>query len=277
MGSWNSKAGGTGQRQRSALASRYQGGLEGLPAEVICQSFSYLIAHLPPRGSDFLGPSQDVKNLRLVSKRCNELVSPFLINYIRVFFTSESLLRLETFAKNPAISRGVKIVEINVSYYDKFLATDRVLYAKHCASCWSLNLAKAEHYGGLGINYASDDYTVRQWYKVAEDDFVEDGCNERQDFLLKAFGEYCRRWEEQENLKADGKHIVRVAEALSRFSNLQLIDINDSAWNSNSGHTSFIYKRSKSEFDPEIAKKRRRENKPELVGKAIWNKKLTRF
>lgn len=257
MGSWSSKVGGTGQRQRSALASRYRGGLEGLPDKVIYQSFSYLIADLPPRGSDFLRPTQDVKNLRLVSKRCNELVSPFLINHIRVLFTSESLLRLENFAKNPVISSGVKIVDINVSYYDESLATDRALFAEHCARSWSWDLARAEQYGGLGINYASDDYTVRQWYQMAEDDFVEDGCNERQDFLLKAFEEYFRRWEEQENLKADGKHIVRVAEALSRFSNLQLIDINDSAWNSNSGRTPFIYERSKSEFDPEIAKRKK--------------------
>jgi hypothetical protein len=116
-----------------------------------------------------------------------------------------------------------------------------------------LDLARSEHYGGRGVNYAWDDYAVREWYKVAEDDFVEDGCNERQDFLLKAFGEYCCRWEDQENLKADGKHVVRVAGALSRFSNLQLIGINDSAWNS--GHTSFIYKRPKSKFDPEIGNK----------------------
>ncbi|KAH8588053.1 hypothetical protein B0O99DRAFT_693903 [Bisporella sp. PMI_857] len=243
MGSLNSKVEGTGQGQRSVLASRYQGGLEGLPTEIIYQSFSYLIALPPPGGSHFLRPSQDVKTLRLVSKRCNELASPFLVNSIRVFFTSESLLRLETFAKNPAISNGVKTVEINVSYYDNILATDRMSYAKHCASSWSLDLARSEHYGGRGVNYAWDDYAVREWYKVAEDDFVEDGCNERQDFLLKAFGEYCCRWEDQENLKADGKHVVRVAGALSRFSNLQLIGINDSAWNS--GHTSFIYKRPK--------------------------------
>src|SRR3954451_3661921 len=102
------------------MASPYQGGLEGLSTEIINHCFSYLMSSHqakqpppppPPGSSYFPGPSREarnyVKNFRLVSKKCNELISPLLVNSIRVFLTSESLLRLETFAKNTAISKGV--------------------------------------------------------------------------------------------------------------------------------------------------------------------------
>jgi hypothetical protein len=66
-------------------------------------------------------PNTDIPNLRLVSRRFNALASPFLIPSTSVSFTSSSLNDLERLANLPDLAKGVRKVEIIVSYYEAWL------------------------------------------------------------------------------------------------------------------------------------------------------------
>jgi hypothetical protein len=66
-------------------------------------------------------PNTNIPNLRLVSRRFNALASPFLIPSTSVSFTSSSLNDLERLANHPDLAKGVRKVEIIVSYFDAWL------------------------------------------------------------------------------------------------------------------------------------------------------------
>lgn len=102
--------------------------LEDLPLEILRGCFTHL-KHT--RG--------DLQNLRLVSKRLHDISSELLIESTRVSITSESLLRLENLSYHSAFSKLITTVEINVSYFDVAIATDRGVFVSQCVKMLSEN------------------------------------------------------------------------------------------------------------------------------------------
>ncbi|KAK2031603.1 hypothetical protein LX32DRAFT_691475 [Colletotrichum zoysiae] len=60
--------------------------------------------------------TKDIKALRLTCRSLNEIASPWLLRQLWVQITPESLTRLRQISEKPAISDGVRVLRISVSY-----------------------------------------------------------------------------------------------------------------------------------------------------------------
>ncbi|KAJ3483463.1 hypothetical protein NLG97_g7302 [Lecanicillium saksenae] len=64
---------------------------------------------------------QDLQNARLVCKQFCDIVSPFLVRFVRVSLTESSLKRLDQISHHPTISKGVHTVRIALEFYNASL------------------------------------------------------------------------------------------------------------------------------------------------------------
>ncbi|KAG8169048.1 hypothetical protein KVR01_001797 [Diaporthe batatas] len=91
-----------------------------LPDELLLGVFRYLLNR------------DDIKSLRLSSKRLNETSSHLLINTLRVSPNSKSLERLDQVSRHPNISRGVCRLIVSVDVYSPELARDVQGFTTYC-------------------------------------------------------------------------------------------------------------------------------------------------
>jgi hypothetical protein len=208
----------------TAATSELPRNLEGLPYEILGNCIEYL-EH----------SKEDIQNLRLVSKRCNAVSSPFLLDSIRVCVTSSSLFIFETLSQHPVFSKSIRNVKIDVSYYDAKLAEDRGLFGRHCGSNLYRRLECYER--STSFTEEEEDPTQRLWPVSDEWERVdtqaahlEETCTETERLLLDAHSHYNQLYLDQEQVKQDGAHIQRICVALERFSNLMSITIDDSPY-----------------------------------------------
>jgi len=208
------------------------GTLELLPNEILSRCFFFTITDFDPGGHD-----KNIKNLRLVSKRCHNVASDFLIVSTRVYLASHSLKRLEYLSDHPIFSKSVKRVELNLSYYDSLLASDLSCFADACSTDLDSLVDRYAHFGGR--KSTRDISTVfSAWNKVSSGEFSQVEANPKQRFLFDAHEEYRRRWGDQEEVKREEAHITKIRKALSKFTNLKSICIEDKA-RTRSGYGTF--------------------------------------
>lgn len=94
--------------------------IHDLPDELLLGIFRYLLN------------CDDIKRLRLSSKRLNKTSSHLLINTLRVSPNAKSLERLDQVSRHPTISRGVRRLIVSVDVYSPELARDVQGFTTYC-------------------------------------------------------------------------------------------------------------------------------------------------
>ncbi|OCK84760.1 hypothetical protein K432DRAFT_378310 [Lepidopterella palustris CBS 459.81] len=193
--------------------------LELLPTETLSHCFSYLRFSKP-----------DIKNLRLVSRRCAAVSSPFLIQSACVYISSNSLSRFEELCQHPVFRKSIKSVQINVSYYDAKLAEDLGTFGAHCGAILFRNLEVHDRFRVFRNSVKFDIGPLwpvpDEWRRAVEVD-VEAVGTAKQKFLLRMLREYGKLYEDQEQVRLEGAHIRRITSALQQLTNLSSIIIDD--------------------------------------------------
>lgn len=94
--------------------------IHNLPDELLLEVFRYLLNR------------DDIKRLRLSSKRLNKTSSHLLISTLRVSPNLTSLERLDEISRHPTISRGVRRLIVSVDVYSPELARDVQGFTAYC-------------------------------------------------------------------------------------------------------------------------------------------------
>lgn len=98
---------------------------------------SIFLHHNIPHDKDAYDTAHpEIAAARLTCRRFSRTSSSFLMSHVRVYLTPASLRRLEAISRHPAIGRGIRHVQVNLSYYDGVVAHDIRRFAGHAhGSC----------------------------------------------------------------------------------------------------------------------------------------------
>jgi hypothetical protein len=190
------------------------------------------------------GNNDDIQNVRLVSKHCNAISSPFLISSATIYITSASLAHMEELCDHPVFSQSIKEVEINCSYYDKCMAESIGLYGAHCGFTLFRDLEMYSR-GSRSRMYPVDENALVHisdgWTAFNEEDYFKNNpdLTEKQQWLLDAHEQYRQRYEDQMRIKVGNAHIQRICVALTKLSHLQSITLTDARYYSPQRHATF--------------------------------------
>ena len=198
-------------------------GIAKLPIETLTQIFSYGY-YRDPATYRF---QNDIKNVRLTSRRFCEASSPLLIDFVRVYITSVSLEHLEAISKHPIFGKTVKTVEINVSFYDTALVRDRALFAYCCAVDLSQECEMWERSSSPDFDMKRLYSLTDEWKSIGSDSAWWTDSNNSSALLKAAHDRYRGLFEDQEAMKEGNAHLCRLSNALERLHGLSSIVVSD--------------------------------------------------
>lgn len=160
--------------------------------------------------------TRDIQNLRLTSRRFNRISSEFLIKFVRVDVSSQSLARLQEIMQHPGIGRGVGMVKIRLLKYDWMLSQFPEQYAGEVV----LQLMEYKHLMGPEARLIAEKYIAAlhaPWPKVP---WKFAGP------MLRGHQEYIRRYQEQKALPK-AQFIKALAAALMMSKKRLRVEITD--------------------------------------------------
>lgn len=132
--------------------------------------------------------TRDIQNLRLTSRRFNRISSEFLIKFVVVDVSSQSLARLQKIMQHPAIGRGVSMVRIRLRRYDWMLCHFPQTYASEVI----LHLTAFERYMGPEARLIARKHIAAWELQLPE------MLSKFNDAILPGYREYFQRYLNQE-------------------------------------------------------------------------------
>ncbi|KAJ4012428.1 hypothetical protein NW752_008117 [Fusarium irregulare] len=201
-----------------------------LPLELLSAIFTHV--------RDSKNGQEAIGQCRLVSRRFREHASVFLINEITVRLSSESFSDLETIASHPVFSKGVKRVNINVSFYEAELAQNKQMYMAEAESRLLRHWETMERMRQYRRRYEVSNELFEWLGKIAwggssdlrqliRGDALETTPTPIQILFLRMYDMYVARFDDQETLRKDNAHIGRLASALSSLPALISLNLDD--------------------------------------------------
>ena len=148
----------------------------------------------------------------------------------------ESLSQLDEVSKHPVFCKSVAKVEVNVSFYDKCLAEDKLAYktSRRMDLYQRVQFYNRPRFRRIGHEEKRDCQRAMclldEWETFGNDDYENSKSLGNVDLLAKAYEEYRRRYQAQEDAKVGGRHLQTMAKALSRMINLKSIILCDRDW-----------------------------------------------
>lgn len=120
-------------------------GILSLPDELLLDIFNKVKTYRPANKAlhpDFASSSADIAAVRLTCRRFAATSSHLLVHYIRLDgINSHSLDRLEAISRHPLVSKGVRVIRLELRCYVPTLANDSTEFARWAAKR-VLNLAR---------------------------------------------------------------------------------------------------------------------------------------
>ncbi|RGP78417.1 hypothetical protein FLONG3_3553 [Fusarium longipes] len=205
--------------------------INSIPVELLRKIFSF-VRDDPKNGQESIAQS------RLVSRHFRDAASTFLIPEVSVCLNTKSFTRLEAISAHPFFSKGVKRVNVLVSYYEAELALDKQLYMAEAQSRLLRHWETMERMGRYRTKFNVTD-ELFDWLgeiawggnsdvrKLIRGDVLEGEPTPIQKLLLKAYDIYRARFEDQQGLRKDNAHIGRLVNALSALSGLTTLNLDD--------------------------------------------------
>jgi hypothetical protein len=209
--------------------------IQNLPVELLNKILSYI-------SEDRKNGQESIKQSRLVSRHFNNVASPFLIPEVTVYLTLESFTRLEEICSHPLISKGVRKATIILCFYEEELANNRRLYMRESRSRLLRHCETMERMWRYKKHFYCTD-ELHKWLshmawdrcpklnQMVDEDTTQDPPAQIQKLFLRLYDMYKKRYEEQEILRQDNRHIGRLVDALSSlpsFTSLSLKDFSSS-------------------------------------------------
>jgi hypothetical protein len=205
--------------------------IQSLPVELLNKILSHV-------SEDRKNGQESIKQSRLVSKHFNNVASPFLIPEVIVCLTLESFTRLEEICSHPLISKGVRKVTIILCFYEGELANNRQAYMResrsrllrHCETMERMWRYKKHFYWTNEL----DNWLSRMAWdrcpklnQMVDEDTTQDPPAQIQKLFLRLYDMYKKRYEEQEILRQENRHISRLVAALSSLPSLTWLNLKD--------------------------------------------------
>lgn len=209
-------------------------GLENVPDEILVACFQHL------KNSN---KKDDIKSLRLTSKRCNQVSSGLLLDFVRVHLMPESLSRFENISKHPVFRKCIRQVEVDVSFYDFVLAEDRLAYGHYCrnrlmAEFWAFR--EEGKFKAPGCNISTAFRMNKEWRHFGDEMKETRETLPSLTLLENLYQEYCRRYAAQQLAKVDGQYLRMIVEGLLRMPMARFINLNDQEQSSEEWETCFF-------------------------------------
>lgn len=205
-----------------------------LPDETLLKIFRYV------KGQDsdsIVVPEQEstyeIKKIRSLCRRFSNIASELLVRLVRVDLSDPTTLsRLERISHHPGIRKGVRVIIIDVCYYNTTLAEDNwATFADYIAANMSrlasrfsyTTLAhKPDHISYLALR-ASEFANGIQAHPPRTQQHIKD-----RDLLFDAFDIYKQLYTKQKRMLEDGSFIRAIVSSVSRFPHVQHLAIGDS-------------------------------------------------
>ncbi|KZL83762.1 hypothetical protein CI238_11236 [Colletotrichum incanum] len=211
------------QRSRPHLRSLR---LQDLPTEILANVVAYCESGVWTREEDpdlaaTVGarPPGDVaaiRNLRLTCRVLADVAAPHLVRVVDVAMTPASLAKLDAISRHPTISGGVLHVRVGLASYLAQLKTDWANFARLALRKLLVEAKRDNRAGGLcKEDLAKHRARMEEWRRNQPEP----------PFLVQAFGEYKRRCEEYEAVRAGFGDAV--ARAVARMRNATRVEVND--------------------------------------------------
>ncbi|KAM0198424.1 hypothetical protein ACHAPI_003947 [Fusarium lateritium] len=205
--------------------------IQSLPVEILTSILSRVC-------DDRANGQESIKQCRLVSKHFNNVASLFLIPEVTVCLTLESFARLEEISSHPLISKGVRKVTIILCFYEGELANNRQAYMResrsrllrHCETMERMWRYKKQFYWTDELHNWLSHMAWNQCPKLnqmVDEDTTQDPPAQIQKLFLRLYDMYKKRYEEQELLRQDNRHISRLVAALSSLPALSWLNLKD--------------------------------------------------
>ena len=199
--------------------------------------------------------SNPIINFRMTCRRFCEVSSHLLVRSVKVHFTQSSLSLLEEISQHPTISKGVRDVEIYLTFYSRELSQNFKkfvkYYAKELLDHLDAEYGTQNNFGGRrawleGVwqaknvhkswNRIIDPKSARipdPWELIRGDGEDEDTLWAKEEdaahkaLLVEAHRDYQRLYAEQEAIRQSGALAQAVAAAMARMPLARTLDISD--------------------------------------------------
>jgi hypothetical protein len=187
---------------------------------------------------------KDINHCRLVSRCFNNASSSLLITRVKVHLTLESFARLEDICNHTVFSKSLQVVQVDLSYYEDELASDRQLFMQEARSRLLRHVEAFERSRYHRTRYSMTDdlfgwLSKMAWGQGHEFDQLLSGETEKaastpiEKLYSKVYNLYQQKYQNQQSLRQNGKHIDRLCTALCSLSKLVSLELEDSkSWGS---------------------------------------------
>lgn len=214
-----------------------------LPDELLMQIFKHVKGGSDKRSLYFFNfdPSEvkEVKVLRLVCRRFRDTSSHLLLRFITVNMTMQSLAHLEEVSHQPIISKGIRAIQVVLSFYDSVLAGDLRDFATYQASrlrsailSWQSSVdsqdllskpsEKLKTFYRTAIARALP--IAESWEEVAANNIREDCVNYK--LLQRAHEQYKQCYKDTATLR-QGMFVQTIASAMAKMPTATWLQIYD--------------------------------------------------
>lgn len=144
--------------------------LLGFPEEILIQIFQ-AVHDTPPdsnRQNDeerarYDQGTRDIQSIRLTCRKFNRLSSEFLIKFVGVDISENSLTRLQSIMEQPAICKGVRMIRIRLLAYDPFLHRNQFAYVHEMVRHLELYSPLMKKDARLLANYYVEAWRTGRW------------------------------------------------------------------------------------------------------------------
>lgn len=216
--------------RRRARSGHPRQNLSEFPEEILLQIFR-AVHNVPPPDSRaeseeewnlYDRATRDIQNIRLTCRLFNKISSEFLIKFVGVNLSAESLTRLEGIMKHPTIRKGVSMVRIRLPVYERLLNSYIDKYA--------IKVMRYLHCYKNGMKPGVR--TLANKYPLDPQQYLPREAQEFRAAIEPGHREYKRRYQEQYFL-SKSRFIEGVFDALQmsgRPLRIEITDRNDFLW-----------------------------------------------
>ncbi|GKT46134.1 uncharacterized protein ColSpa_06315 [Colletotrichum spaethianum] len=162
------------------------------------------------------GDVATIRSLRLTCRVLAELAAPHLVRVVDVAMTPASLAKLDAISRHPTISGGVHHVRVGLASYPASLKTEWAQFVHFVLRSLVIEAKRGNRASGLcKEDLGKHRARMEEWRRPGAEP----------PFLVQTFGEYKRRCDEYEAVRAGFGDAV--ARAVARMRNATRVEVND--------------------------------------------------
>ncbi|KFA81654.1 hypothetical protein S40288_09959 [Stachybotrys chartarum IBT 40288] len=191
------------------------------PEEIFCRVFEFLEEDRHELLTWHDG-TEDIQNCRLVCQKFCDASSRILLRTLYVDMIPSSLSRFEEASRHPIISKGIRVVRVNLHFYEPSISNNFADFVSHCANYLQLQTQGREgapsRFTETGLKVLKKAKEVAAcWHRLAQGE--GSNVDERMHLILlrQCYERYQKNYSEQETLHKSGQFLQTVAAGVARL------------------------------------------------------------